>query len=553
MRQALLILLVASPAWGEPVLHEYVKPPKSRSGRIVGGPDPATARPPGEVATEQRENPPAIRQDEKILVEPPSAEPARPSEVVHGERSFEADRQSEARPDYLTQADGTLHYSEPFNPSVVPFKRMSALDAVGDDYTLGVREKQTRSLPPSGDTGGDRDLFWGSLVVELPSGGRPVAIPSVAPDMRVLSYEVVPPVRLVFSKDGADNFNLRAADPRTSGEHRVVFLADAPATYFAPRVPAGLSLRAAAAARPPARLSPAIARAANVVLEKIGVSPDDEVQPALDKLVAYFRSFEAGAPPEPAGDVYLDLALSRRGVCRHRAFAFMITASAAGLATRYVTNEAHAFAEVFVPGMGWGRVDLGGAALELEVANAADKAMHRPRAPDPFPKPREYAENYTRLRGPVPGLSSQQIAEAQRPSSGSAATAGDPSSTEPVRLGETPLPRPVSVDPKRRGLRLNVDAIDRRGFRGEMVKISGYAADAQSGAPMSLAEGLRIDLYLAPVGGKGSGARVVGQTVTDRVGKFTVAVELPGDLLLGQHEVFAVSPGNGEYAAAVSE
>jgi hypothetical protein len=121
-----------------------------------------------------------------------------------------------------------------------------------------------------------------------------------------------------------------------------------------------------------------------------------------------------------------------------------------------------------------------------------------------------------------------------------------------VRLGETQVPRPVTADPGRRGLRLNVDSVDRRGFRGEMVKISGYAAD-RSGAAMSLTEGLRIDLYLAPVGGRGNGARLVGQTVTDREGKFTVAVELPADLLLGRHEVFAVSPGNGEYAAAVSE
>ena len=34
----------------------------------------------------------------------------------------------------------------------------------------------------------DRDLFWGSIMVEL-TPGRDVAIPSVAPDMRILSYE----------------------------------------------------------------------------------------------------------------------------------------------------------------------------------------------------------------------------------------------------------------------------------------------------------------------------------------------------------------------------
>jgi hypothetical protein len=547
--RAWLLVLATSPAVAEPVLHEYVKPPRAGAGRIVGAPSEAAAA--AQPEEQRRENPPAIRQDEKILVEPQSNEPARPSEVVHGESSFGADRQTEARPDYLTQADGTLHYSEPFNPSVVPFKRMSALDSVAADYTLGVRDRQPRPLPAHGDTSADRDLFWASLVVDLPAGGRPVAIPSVAPDMRILSHEVEPRTRLVFGKDGGDNFTVRAADPRTRGEHRVVFLADAPASYFAPRVPAGVTLRVAAAARPPARLPAPVARAAGVVLARIGVSPDDEIGPALDKLVAWFRAFEAGAPPDPSGDVYLDLALSQRGVCRHRAFAFMITANAAGLATRYVTNEAHAFAEVFLPETGWSRVDLGGAALELEVANASDKAMHRPRGADPFPKPREYAENYTRLRGPVPGLTSEQIAEAQSPP-GAPAAPGDPTSTDPVRLGETSVPRPVSVDPGRRPLRLAVDSVDRRGFRGEMVKIAGRATDGD-GDDLSLSEGLRVDLYLAPRGARGSGARVVGKTVTDRAGKFTVAVELPGDLLLGEHEVFAVTPGNDAFAPAVSD
>src|SRR5262249_60940504 len=119
--------------------------------------------------------------------------------------------------------------------------------------------------------------------------------------------------------------------------------------------------------------------------------------------------------PAPTGDVYLDLALSRRGVCRHRAFAFMITANAAGIPTRYVTNEAHAWAEVWVPESGWVRVDLGGAALELDVANASGKSMYRARGADPFPKPKPYANGYTRLRGAVDGLSSEQNAEATRP------------------------------------------------------------------------------------------------------------------------------------------
>jgi hypothetical protein len=541
-----LVVCLRGVAAAEPVLHEYVKPPKARSGRIVGG-DPASTPRPEAPPDERRENPPAIRQDDKVLVEPQPTEAARPEEVRHGERGGAADRDAEARPDYLTQADGTLHYAEVFNPSIVPFKRMSSLDAVRDDYTLEVSDAKARPLAGAADTSADRDLFWGSLVLDLPSGGRPVPIPSVAPDMRVLSYETEPPVKLVFAKDAADNFSVRAADARQRGEHRLVFLVDAPASYFAPRVPRGVPLAQAAAARPAAKLPPRARRAAEIVLERLGVDRAGTVDAALDKLVEHFRSFDAGAPPSPSGDVYLDLALSRRGVCRHRAFAFVITASAAGIPARYVTNEAHAFAEVWLPEIGWVRVDLGGAALELEVANAGDKAMHRPRGADPFPKPREYTENYTRLRGPVDGLSREQIAEAQRPAA-PATLSDDPSSTDPVTPATTDLVRTPETGPKKARVTLHVETTSRLGFRGEAVRVAGRAAAGDRGPA-----GLRVDLYLAPAGADGRGARIVGQTVTDERGRFEAAVELPLDLLLGRHEVYALTPGNAEYGPAISE
>jgi len=81
----------------------------------------------------------------------------------------------------------------------------------------------------------------------------------------------------------------------------------------------------------------------------------------LAKLVRWFRGFEPG--PLPPGrftdDPHLATALSRRGVCRHRALAFVITSQAVGLPARYVTNEAHAFAEVWIPGRGWRRSSCG--------------------------------------------------------------------------------------------------------------------------------------------------------------------------------------------------
>jgi hypothetical protein len=342
--------------------------------------------------------------------------------------------------------------------------------------------------------------------------------------MRILSYETVPRVKLV-SREGPTPTTSRCAPPigAAAASTGLVFLVDAPAVLL--RAARARGRAAACSGGRPRAGAAAPARARDSA--RVGAAQDrrreartDEVQ-RRSTLIDYFRGFEAGAAADRRATSTSTWPVVARGVCRHRAFAFMITANAAGIATRYVTNEAHAFAEVLRPGTGWLAIDLGGARARARGGQRrregdAPAALAPIRSPSRATTPRTTPACAVRCAG----LSSQQIAEAQRPSSGSAATAGDPSSTEPVRLGETPLPRPVSVDPKRRGLRLNVDAIDRRGFRGEMVKISGYAADAQSGAPMSLAEGLRIDLYLAPVGGKGSGARVVGQTVTDREGKF---------------------------------
>ena len=124
--------------------------------------------------------------------------------------------------------------------------------------------------------------------------------------------------------------------------------------------------------------------------------------------------------------MYLDLALSRRGVCRHRAFAFMITANAAGIPARYVTNEAHAFAEIWVPERNWIRVDLGGAALDMDVNNAGDKQMYKPRAADALPRPPEYANNYTQLKGDIRGLTKDQLADGQDAANGTDANGGDP-------------------------------------------------------------------------------------------------------------------------------
>src|SRR5690606_18735639 len=77
-----------------------------------------------------------------------------------------------------------------------------------------------------------------------------------------------------------------------------------------------------------------------------------------------FRESDDVKLGQTPAELYLYLSLERQGVCRHRAYAFMVTALALGIPTRLVHNEAHAWVEVF-GGSHYHRIDLGGAATRV--------------------------------------------------------------------------------------------------------------------------------------------------------------------------------------------
>jgi len=524
-------------------LHEYVDPRGGNGGgsdRLMG--DKASAG----------HNPPAFRMGSRVLPAPQTTQPPGQNEPVLGQNGFAVDRDTQLQPDLNTGSDATLHYVEIFNPSIVPFKRMSALDAVSFDsgqYTMTIGNPQKTKLEVGGSPMPERDLFWGSTLVDF-TPGKDIALPSVAPEARILSYELDPPGTVEFWKDGADNFYVRG---NTSGQHRLVFLTDAPASYFGGPLPAGLRFGDV----PSGKVQPVPAHVrekAEDLFAIIGVSKDDPYDIALAKLVAWFRAFQAGALPPSTGDLYTDLAKNQVGVCRHRSFAFQLTANALGIPARYVSNEAHAWAEVFVPHVGWVRVDLGGAALQLDVQNAAGKSMHRPREADAFPKPPAYSDQYTQLKGDIKGLTSDQIADVQAgPLSGLPAPSPGPMTTPDGGLG-APLvsPGPVSQIPSPPPLQsgvkptdIRVEPIDRSGFRGEPVRVHGgvIAKEDQKGVP-----GLRVELYIRPK--TLGGAFFLGSTVTLADGSFEMTADLPRDAPLGEHEVLAFTPGDKTFGAS---
>ncbi len=555
-------ITVASAQGTQKTLHEDIRVPadqlartseRLREGVPIIGPEPKA-----------RQNPTAIASQDKLLPEPKAASEPAKSEPVHGRGGFGADRQTESKADYATGADNELHYIEVFNPSIVPFKRMSALDSVREDYTLFISSAGLADIAVGGKPTPGSDLFWGSVMVEL-RPGKDIAIPSVAPNMRILSYETTPATDLVFSKDAADNYYLRSDETGSAGTYRVVFLGEAPPRYFAPTLPRNIPVREI-----PQNLVPpvpdSVGRVAQGVLDEMRLHRNMRVDEVLDKLTFYFRSFDAKTPPPNTGDVYLDLVNSQAGVCRHRSFAFMVTANTLGIPTRYLSNEAHAWVEVWIPGADWMRIDLGGAAQTLNVSNASDKTMYRPRGEDPFAKPQSYTENYTQLTGDVRGLRDDQIKERQTPytesegggdGNGEFFGEGEEGATSSQEFSDDePLTGPGSglpavPDEELAGkipTRSTVTAAATEGYRGESVSVSGLIVD-DGGNGLG---GMRVDVFLAPAGNEGNDALLVGRGVSGDDGQVTITIELPTELAMQNYEVFVSTPGNKVYQPSVS-
>jgi hypothetical protein len=302
-----------------------------------------------------------------------------------------------ARPDRQTTLDEDLTYFEVFNPAIVPWKRGMARDEVHADYSLGVKDRRVYEIKVEDKPiREDHERFWGSLLIHAEPGVK-VPLPSVSPRAEVLRYQTEPPTVLQFYRDMADNFYVSTTH---RGALRVNFLMEAHAGYFGGEVDPKVRVEDLERKLRP-KLPPTVQAAGEEMLGAIGVDRGAGFREQLSTLVEYFRSFEAKDFPmnEASEDIYKDLVLQKLGVCRHRAFAFVVTAQAAGMLARYVNNEAHSFVEVMVPRRGWLRIDLGGAAVDFDVHNSMDKVLHVPPEPDSLPQPKEFASSYSHRLG----------------------------------------------------------------------------------------------------------------------------------------------------------
>jgi hypothetical protein len=263
---------------------------------------------------------------------------------------------------------------------------------------------------------------------------------------------------------------------------------------------------------------------------------------AVSRMVAYFRSFEASdQPPQEHGDVYLDLALSRKGICRHRAFAFMVTALHLGIPTRFVNNEAHAWVEVN-DGTLWHRIDLGGAATNLEQQRHPERPQHLP-PPDPYAWPagrdsgdelaqrtRQAAlDELTRQSSdPSPGANPDEPRAEPRPAPG---PSGEPAPPGAGSGAAPPPDRPTSV--------LSIDSLDHDVFRGLPLHVQGRVHAGNKSCA-----GVRVDVLVLV--GSAKTERRIGSLSTDEQGIYDGAVVVPRDLPIGDHELAVATAGNAE-------
>ncbi|MFO0552174.1 MAG: transglutaminase domain-containing protein [Polyangiaceae bacterium] len=485
-------------------LHEFVAPDPSEDLSLAA-------------TTLDGNLPAAIETPSGIATAPDPTRPPDPNKLYQG-GSVDDTPESTLEPDRDTQQPNIESYEDPFSPSTAPFKRLRAYDSVETDYTLRVDNRSTSVIPVGGDVNDGDESFYGDFSVEL-LPDELVRIPSVGPGARVLKMHVAPASTVSLLRDGAENWFIRGTERKRV---RVVMqLAIARATFGSefPNVTWG-SLGSSI----PTSLAhhrPQVER----VMEAIGVHDGMPPREMLDKLVTYFRSFAPSTdPPKTYGDIYLDLALSKKGVCRHRAFAFLVTALEVGLPTRMVTNEAHAWVEVY-DGSLWHRIDLGGAAMNLDFDLDPTRPQHEP-PKDPF-------------SWPANSNSGQDLIDRMQDQNGSSSDPGNPSNNNGSSV-QQPDPNSTSTSTAPSDLppsEIAVSLPEKAVRRGRTVKVQGKVV-GEGGA----CKNVRVDVQIK--GATAAAPRTVGSLSTDDEGAFSGTVVVPADTEAGDYDLTVVTRGD---------
>jgi hypothetical protein len=466
--------------------------------------------------------PSAIQTPSGPVPAPDSRRPP-PTDHVYSGKTIDDSPESTYEPDRDTRKPNIERYDDPFSPATAPYKRLRAYDSVGPDYTLRVRSRGLKSIPVGGTLQSSDETFYGDLSVDLVPD-EPIRLPTVGPDARILRAHVTPEAQVEFLRDGADNWFVRG---KVRERVRIIEqLAIQRAVFGSPfGDPEWNELAPYVEAPPVVRIA-----AFEEVARAIGISRGMRPREVVAKMVEYHRAFEpSDDPPRGRGDIYLDLAISKKGVCRHRSFAFLVTALYIGLPTRMVVNEAHAWVEVY-DATSWHRIDLGGAAANLETNTDPQRPPHVP-PPDPYawpPNQDSGQDAASRARTQAPGTAS------------SASPSASPSASQTVGP-PPPGPSGSPADPNRPATDITLGELETRVLRGAPMRVQGDVKN--SGAPCAH---VRVDILLvSPDTPQGA---AVGSLSTDDNGHFDGPIVVPNDFRLGSYDLMIQTPGDAQCA-----
>jgi hypothetical protein len=484
-----------------------------------------------------------------------------------------------------------LAYQEVFTPAVQPFKRSTAYDLVDELGRLTVRDPSLRPMlvgeaAPEHWRDRRRARFVGEVVVEL-SSSWPTPIPGVAAEQRVVRYATSNNESVEFLQDGAGNLFVRGVQ---SGTVRLTYVIEAPDFSFAVESVPAWTVREVAE-RVPESLRPTtpswLEGRARAVLSRLDLDPQGRFDVLLSQLVGHFRAFRDADLPAESANLYEDLAMGGVGACRHRAYAMMLTMQALGIPARFVSNEAHAWVELYIPSSGWSRVDLGGWDVPLDARAPSERRRFNPGIRDSFPRPLPYEQQFSASATAAddiardggtwldpaasdtdgagesgPERAQVRSAAVTRSSSGTDAQ----SSVHPsvVSVGSSVPDQPAGDESRANDQDDDVPKIatntsivtvladDRTGFasgngfaRGSMVRVVGFVRDHDAIG----VSGLAVELHLIR---NGRIVQALGTTATGADGRFEAHVLLGAMLEAGSYELRASTPGDARYAGSVS-
>jgi hypothetical protein len=553
----------------EPVLHEYVpnvEPHEvERSGVALGGGNGSL----GSTESALANAAPGGGEANANAQDAENGSPPYEATAGDGSPGEPPGRRSPSfRPDRLTELSSGLDYYEVFTPSIAPFKRVTSLGLIQLDSdrktpvfaaretprTL-VRVEGEHSRPPDARP---RDRFTGDVRLDFRQGPV-VPLPSVSPESRILTLRATPQVPLRIERDADDNFAIRLLASVPETPVRVEYLTDAPRSYFGSEIP---DARVNVLESEVPKLERSIETRGLAMAKRMKLSKSSDLRTALATLTSYFRAFEeSSTPPENTGDLYLDLVRSQKGICRHRAYGFVVTAQALGIPARFVQNEAHSWVEVKLPRAGFMRIDLGGAANGLTAHSMSDAPSYVPAQPDTLPQPASYRRSYARAAARAHGArpstdsltgrwlnpdSVQQNESSENGARGAASSEENAQAADGNGGRIEPEGRSEGRRPPKQVLAIQLEERAPSALRGGEVSLSGHVEDAASHG----VGGVRVEVWISAQ--RRDERMLLGVCVTDAQGGFHVSLGVPPDLQVGDYRLLVLTPGDSRYAAAIA-